>query len=70
MKFAFDTYRDVISDDRIRRTNALFTFALWFAAGGYITSTILPYLPALEGTLPTVVGGLVVSGIVAALKTT
>lgn len=70
MKFAFDTYRDVVSDDSVRRTNALFTFALWFAAGGYITSTILPYLPAVEGTLPTVVGGLVVSGIVAALKTT
>lgn len=70
MKFAFDTYRDVVSDDSIRRTNALFTFALWFAAGGYITSTILPYLPAVEGTLPTVVGGIVVSGIVAALKTT
>ena len=70
MKFAFDTYRDVVSDDSVRRTNALFTFALWFAAGGYITSTLLPYLPAIEGTLPTVVGGLVVSGMVAALKTT
>ena len=70
MKFAFDTYRDVVSDDSVRRTNALFTFALWFAAGGYITSTILPYLPALEGTLPTVIGGLVVSGVVAALKIT
>ena len=68
MKLVLDTYRDVASGDRDRRVHALFTFALWFAAGGYVVSSLSEYVSFIEAGFPSIVGGVVVSAVVAFIK--
>lgn len=68
MKFAMDTYKDVLHGTRDRRIHALFTFGLWFAAGGYIFSSLGEYIEPLASNTASLVGAFLVSTIVAALK--
>jgi hypothetical protein len=68
MRFALDTYREVRYGNAERRIRALFTFAMWFVAGAYLTSTILFYISPLDGASVSAIGGLAVACIAATLK--
>lgn len=68
MKFALDTYRDVVSGDSQRRAHALITFGLWFTAGGFLTSVLSEYVSVLESFAGNLAGALVVSIFVAFVK--
>lgn len=68
MKFALDTYRDIAHGTRERRIHAAWTFALWFVAGAYVTSTAMFYFAPVEGLVAEIVGGAVVAAAVAAIK--
>ncbi len=70
MKFALDTYRDVMSGDRHRRVHALMTFGLWFIAGSFIISTVMDHVSQYESVAVAALGGTLVSGVVAAIKMT
>ena len=68
MKFALDTYRDVVHGTPDRRFRAISTFALWFVAGAYVTSTLLVYVSLFEGLAAEMVGGAVIACCAAAIK--
>ena len=68
MKFALDTYRDVAQGTRDRKIHALFTFALWFAAGGYLFATLGEYFVPLASDTANFLGALAVSTVVSAIK--
>ncbi len=68
MKFALDTYRDVMSGDHRRRVHAVMTFGLWFIAGSFVVSTAMDYFSQYESVAVAAIGGTLVSGVVAAVK--
>ena len=70
MRFALDTYRDVVSGDRNRMISALLTLALWFVAGAYTVSVLSSYTEQYETLAVSLLGGAVVSSVVAAVKLT
>lgn len=64
MSFTFDTYEDVWHGDRDRRIHAMFTFAIWFAAGGYIISALGEYIPLLSTSIASLIGALLIAALV------
>jgi hypothetical protein len=70
MRFVLDTYRDVAFGGKQRRIHAVFTFLIWFAAGAYLFSSLGVYIEVLDGQHFSVMGGLIVSALVAAIKFT
>lgn len=68
VRFALDTFRGIVHGDRERRIQAALTFGLWFVAGAFVVSTLQYYFLPFEGTATALVGGLVVSTGMAAIK--
>ena len=70
MKFALDTFRDVVNGDKERRIHALLAFGLWFVAGAFLASTLQYYLLPAETASAPLVGGVIASLTAAAIKFT
>lgn len=70
VRFALDTYREVVSGNKNRRIHALFTFGMWFIAGAFTVSCVTHYIPGEAGASPEIYGGIITSGLVAAIKIT
>lgn len=68
MRFALNALREVATGTPERRKRALMTFALWFVAGAYITSTFTNYVLPHEGFLFEALGGAAVASLVAAIS--
>lgn len=68
MKFALDTFRDVVSGTPERRIQAILNFGLWFAVGAFVVSTAQYYLLPFESAVTPIVGGAAISIAAAALK--
>ena len=67
VQFTMDTYKDIAHGPRDRRIHAITAFALWFAAGAYVTSTVLYYVSPVGGMAAELVGGAVVALAAAAI---
>ena len=68
VKFALDTFRDVVNGDRDRRIHALLAFSLWFVAGAFLASTIQFYLFPAETAAASILGGVLASLTAAVIK--
>jgi amino acid permease len=68
MKMVLETYKEIFSGNTDRKIHALFTLAIWFCAGAYLSSTLLFYILPYAGTGASMLGGLIVASIVATLE--
>lgn len=68
VKFAFDTFHDLVHGNKERRIQALLTFGLWFCAGAFTVSTFQYYFLPHESAATAAIGGFLVSSVVAATK--
>jgi putative Mn2+ efflux pump MntP len=64
LSFTLDTYGDVWRGDRDKRIHAAFIFAIWFAAGGYIVSTLGEYITIFSASYASFVGGAIIAALV------
>lgn len=67
MRLALDTYRDIANGDGRRRIHALFTLGIWFAAGGYLFSSLGEYFVLFQDDLASIFGAFFLSALISVI---